>query len=313
MRGQGSDFPDIPDLAASAGRSDSASRNGDRADQPPAAGADRPARDAGSSGRSLDSPRPRIAALRALVDRLAPGAVGAGSRIPLGLEALDRALGGGLPRAALHVLAGDTRTRLSGDAPAGFAAFLLARLATGTDGPLLWLPARQDLYGPGLARLGLDTGRLILIETPRAADRLWAFEECLRGNEVAAVVAELDRIEPKAARRLQLAAETAGTTGLVLQTDAAVPPVLAAATRWSVAPLPGGRNGYGFPGGFERPRWRLELKRSRLGRTGSWNVEARHDPTTDRIALAAALCDRPAGTRTHAIPRTAAEPAFCSG
>jgi protein ImuA len=276
MGGQGSDFPEFPGLAASVADTPGT-------DHPPVAGADRPDHDAGHSGRS-DA---RIASLRALVGRLAPGAVGAGSRIPLGLEALDRALGGGLPRGALHaVLAGDNSS-----AAAAFAAFLLARRQTLTDGPLLWLPARADLYGPGLARLGLDTGRLVLIETPRPADRLWAFEEMLRTAGVAGVVAELDRIEPKAARRLQLAAETAGTTGLVLQSSSALP-VAAATTRWSVAALPGGIDGYGFPAGFERPRWQLALLRSRLGRPGSWNVEAQHDPTTDRIALAAAICDR---------------------
>lgn len=282
MRGQGSDFPGIPDLAASVAETPGT-------DEPPVARVEDPVPDAALPGRS-DA---RMASLRALVSRLAPGAVGAGSRIPLGLEALDRALGGGLPQAALHAVAAGTGAgRDAAAAATGFVAFLLARLQTCSDGPLFWLPAGADLYGPGLARFGLDTARLTLVETPRTADRLWAFEEALRTAGLAGVVAELDRIEPKAARRLQLAAEAAGTTGFMLQPRDGIAPPAAATTRWSVASRPGGIDRHGFPDGFERPRWHLALLRSRLGRTGSWNVEAHHDPSTDRIALAAALCDR---------------------
>ncbi len=294
MRGQGIDFPEDPDLAVSAAATPGT-------DEPPAAEADRALADAGPPGRQDE----RMASLRALVGRLAPGAVGAGVPIPLGLEALDRALGGGLPQAALHVVTGTQGHALAGsrrsdEAVTGFAAFLLGRLQRLTDGPLLWLPARNDLYGPGLARLGLDTGRLILAETPRPADRLWAFEEALRTPGLAGAVAEIDRIEPKAARRLQLAAETAGPFGLLLQSpggNGAGMPVAAATTRWQVSALPGGSDADGFPDGFERARWQLALLRSRLGRPGSWNVEVHHDPSADRLALAAALCDRasPAG------------------
>ncbi|MEX1108084.1 MAG: hypothetical protein WEC00_04150 [Dongiaceae bacterium] len=276
MDGQGSDFPEDSNLAVSAADTPGT-------DQPPAARLDRFGHDAGHPGRSDE----RIASLRALVGRLAPGAVGAGSRIPLGLEALDRALGGGLPRAALHVeAAGDGSA-----AATGFATFLLARLQRGSDGPAFWLPARADLYGPGLARLGLDTGRLILVEAARPADRLWAFEEALRTSGLAGAVVELDRIDPKSARRLQLAAEAGGTTGIVLQTGnrSAIP---GAMTGWSVAALPGARDRNGFPDGFATPRWRLALQRSRIGQNGQWEVEARHDAATDRIALAAAFRDR---------------------
>jgi protein ImuA len=297
MHGQGIDFPEDPDLAVSAAATPGT-------DEPPAAQTDRPVADVGPPGRQDE----RIASLRALVGRLAPGAVGAGAPIPLGLAALDRALGGGLPQAALHVVTGAPGHALAGclrseEAVTGFAAFLLGRLQRLTEGPLLWLPARNDLYGPGLAQLGLDTGRLILVETPRPADRLWAFEEALRTPGLAGAVAEIDRIEPKAARRLQLAAETAGTFGLLLQSpggNGASMPVIAATTRWQVSALPGGVGADGFSDCFERARWQLALLRSRLGRPGSWNVEVHYDASTDRLALAAALCDGPDSERIAA-------------
>ena len=45
---------------------------------------------------------------------------------------------------------------------AAFLAGILARLKPGL--PVLWCLAEGDLYGPGLAAFGLDTGRLILAQ-----------------------------------------------------------------------------------------------------------------------------------------------------
>ena len=89
--------------------------------------------------------------LRARLQQLAGGNP-SGGRLMLGMPPIDAALGGGLACGALHEVAAVDNSA----AATGFAAFLLGRLQRQTDGPLLWLPARNDLYGPGLARLGLD-------------------------------------------------------------------------------------------------------------------------------------------------------------
>src|SRR5690242_5689353 len=57
--------------------------------------------------------------------------------VTLGVVELDRHLPwGGLPRAALHEVAGEGADREQGAAAAGFAAFWLARLQDA--GPVLW-------------------------------------------------------------------------------------------------------------------------------------------------------------------------------
>jgi hypothetical protein len=113
------------------------------------------------------------------------------------------------------------------------------------DGIVLWCLPRPDLYGPGLAILGLDPARLVLVRARRDAEILWAIEEGLRAAGVAAVVGELGMFPAVASRRLQLAAERSGVTAFVLRrwrdgARAARERDLpnASATRWRIAALP---------------------------------------------------------------------------
>src|SRR6266404_4288141 len=131
----------------------------------------------------LDRPQ-RLLALRQELRRLERG-VAAPAPLALGLPAVDAALGGGLVAA---------RGR-----------------------PVLWCPAGDDLYAPGLGGLGLDPGRVILVRAGRPADRLWAMEEGLRSPALAGVLGELPELGLTDGRRLQLAAEAGGTLGLVLR------------------------------------------------------------------------------------------------
>jgi protein ImuA len=182
-----------------------------------------------------------LASLRARIARIG----GAGvermwETLPLGVAAIDAVLpGGGLPRGCLHeIVAAD-----AGGAAAAFAAVLLAGLA-GDGGNVVWCrrdPGRHgaSLYGPGLAAFGLDLHRLLVVRAHRDMDVLWAMEEGLRGGTVAAVLGEGAAAPPIAMRRLQLAAETGGTTGLLLRSFGA--PAASAAlatTRWRVASAP---------------------------------------------------------------------------
>lgn len=214
--------------------------------------------------------------MRERIRRLEGPATGGGSGVlPFGLAPLDAALlGGGLARAALHVLGGE-RT-----AAAGFAAALASRLA-GEKGTVLWCRGADDLYGPGLAPFGLAPDRLVVVRPRRTADRLWVLEEGLKSRALAAVLGEVETLPPVAARRLQLAAEAGGTAALLLLPgETAVP----AATRWQITPAPG----------FARPCWRAELRHCRGGTEGgAWTLEWK-DGTAGGFALAAGLSDRPA-------------------
>ena len=254
----------------------------------------------------LDRPQ-RLLALRQELRRLERG-VAAPAPLALGLPPVDAALGGGLALGALHEITGGPE-----DAAAdGFAAALLGRLVAARGRPVLWCPAGDDLYAPGLGGLGLDPGRVILARVGRPADRLWAMEEGLRSPALAGVLGELPALGLTDGRRLQLAAESGGTLGLVLlrgrRRGGMEERPSAATSRWRVvaAPAPpadpaagkGGR--IALLGSEQRwttdgparlvgpPRWRIELTRCRGGRPGDWLVEW---DETYRFRLAAALRD----------------------
>lgn len=221
-----------------------------------------------------------IEALRGLIARSAPAATG--PFCPLGLPALDGALGGGLPTGCLQEVIG-----LADGAAAGFAAFLLGRLAA--DGrPVLWgWLGEGDLHPPGLAAFGLDPARVILLSAASPADLLWAMEEGLREPGLAGVLAELDGCDLVAGRRLQLAAAAGGVTGFLLargrrlSASALAARPSAAALRWRVDALPAAR-------------WRVELLRRRGGGPGVWILEKailERESETDRLLVAAALAD----------------------
>ena len=139
------------------------------------------------------------------------------ARLPLGVESLDSALAGGLALGRVHMLCG--RPGHDG-ALTGFAVALLRRILAQTDeaAPVVWCPAAAGggsgmLYAAGLAALGLDPGRLLIVDSPSPGARLAALEDILRTEGLAAVIVEYDRVSQtsdywmRLARRAQLAAE----------------------------------------------------------------------------------------------------------
>ena len=213
----------------------------------------------------------------ARLERAGPTAQGPRGRlrpVTLGVPALDGYLpGGGLPRAALHEMAGDGADREQGAAAAGFAALWLARLQEA--GPVLWIVraanrAAIDLHAHGLNQQQLDPKRLILVAARRDDEALWAMEEGLKAKSLGAVLGEVEKLDLTASRRLQLAAEAGGVTAFVLRRwrlmdraarDAAQP--IAAVTRWKVTSLPAEND----------LCWRIELTRCRGGKPGAWIME----------------------------------------
>ena len=100
---------------------------------------------------------------------------------------------------------------------AGTLALILARQAALEGGAVVILDRRQQFYPPAAAALGLDLENLIIVRSQQSADEIWALEQALRCPGVAAVWAPLDYLEWHAFRRLQLAAESGGSLGLLLR------------------------------------------------------------------------------------------------
>ncbi len=96
-------------------------------------------------------------------------------------------------------------------------------------------------------------------------------EEALKCEGLGAVVSEIQELNFKASRRLQLAVEQSHVTGFLLRDTARSFNTTACVTRWKVTPhpsdLPEGMPGVGFP------RWKVELLKVRNGTPGNWIVE----------------------------------------
>ncbi|QCG86861.1 ImuA family protein [Azospirillum sp. TSH100] len=237
------------------------------------------------SSSAETAPRDRagvLADLRARIRRI-EGAGGEGGRtLPFGVESIDNHLpDGGLPLGCLHAVAAEAP-----GAGTGFAAALLARLATPRT-PALWILRGRDLYAPGLVAYGLTPDRLVAVRAVRAIDAQWAMEEALRCSALAAVLGELEGLDLTASRRLQLAAESSGVTGFLLDLGAAAPGgrhrrsegLSAAVTRWRLKAVPSldeeedtAPRAVGVPPVLGMPCWSVALERCRGGRPGDWTL-----------------------------------------
>jgi protein ImuA len=206
-------------------------------------------------------------------------ALEAGGRVlPLGVEAIDAARGGGLAFGSLHELAPAAPLHLG--AAAGFALTLAAR--AGVRKHTLWIqPDFAGLeaglpYGPGLTALGLPMQRLLLLRVARPVDALWAMEEALKSRVLATVIAELTdegaAADLTATRRLVLAARDGGGIGLLLRHRISPEPS-AAATRWDIAAAPSIPDAFG---GLGRTAFDLSLTKNRRGPLGRWTIEWDH-------------------------------------
>jgi protein ImuA len=169
----------------------------------------------------------------------------------------------------------------------GFIAGLLKALME-QGGACLWISASRMLFPPSLKVFGVAPDRIIFVDLQREKDVLWAMEEALKCEGLAAVIAEVQDISLTASRRLQLAVEKSGVTGLVIRNDARKLSTTACVARWQITPLESKLED-GLPGvGF--PRWKVELLKVRNGNPGKWDIEwssGRFNTITQNVSEAA--------------------------
>ncbi len=212
-----------------------------------------------------------------------------------GFDAIDSRLAGrGMDGTALHEFAAATASLGDDAAVTLFIAGVAARFAVAADARIIWAVSRFDLYAPGLEQAGLPPSRIVFAQGRDDKEVLALVEDALRHGTVAAVVAEVNRADMIATRRLQLAAEAGGTPALLLRRwrRRGVCPLgemSAATTRWRIGcapsvPLP-------FSG-VGRARWTVDLVRQRNGDPFSLMIEACDD--TGRLAVPAGAADRAA-------------------
>ena len=244
-----------------------------------------------------------LASLRGRIERIeTPGEAYTPGRVALGHVDADATLQGGLAMGAVHEVFAEAGRQ--GAAATGFIAGLAGRVTARR--PLVWV--RQDfteiesgaLSMSGLAELGLDPR---LVVTVRAADvdtalrtAADAFACDALGCVVLEVWGEARQFDLVASRKLTLAAQASGVTGLVLRV-AAEPQPSTAETRWIV------RAAHSPPAShlsaWGAPLFDTQLVRNRHGPIGRWIMEWKCDeclfskPAAYPQPVAAAPAHRP--------------------
>ena len=168
---------------------------------------------------------------------------------------------------------------------------------------ILWCVTRNsthetgDLYAPGLKAFGLDPADILIVETARASETLWAMEEGLKSASLALVIGQPGSVDLTPARRLSLAAEQSATPCLLL-TPHRASPAAATSTRWRIEPAPSSPHRFdaNVPG---HPRLKLTLERCQHlnGNPLSLVLEWPHATECQayRLPVAPALADRTLG------------------
>lgn len=133
--------------------------------------------------------------------------------LPTGFAVLDELLpGGGWPRGALTEL-------LLGRQGIGELRLLMPALArlSEADGWLAWVAPPYVPYASALAAAGIDLKRLVVAKPSSMADAWWTAEQALRSGVCGALLAWLRAADERRMRRLQLAAETGHTWGVLFR------------------------------------------------------------------------------------------------
>jgi len=133
--------------------------------------------------------------------------------LPTGFAELDALLpGGGWPRGAL------TEVLLARQGIGELRLLMpsLARLSE-ADGWLAWVAPPYVPYATALAAAGIDLKRLVVAKPQSAADAWWTAEQSLRSGACGALLAWLRAADERRMRRLQLAAETGQTWGVLFR------------------------------------------------------------------------------------------------
>jgi protein ImuA len=238
-------------------------------------------RDQQSSERQIRSTS-TVTTLRGSIERLeAHGAAYGLRKVPLGHQDADASLQGGLVLGAVHEVFAEAGRQSA--AATGFVAGIAGCVAARR--PVVWI--RQDfteieagaVSTSGLVELGLDPRLLVSVHAADVDHALRTAADALACDAVGAVVLEVwgeaRQLDLVASRKLTLAAQASGATGLVLRM-AAEPRPSTAETRWIVraAHSPPATQPWSAWGA---PLLEAQLVRNRHGPTGRWIMEWKCD------------------------------------
>lgn len=181
-----------------------------------------------------------------------------------------------------------------GDGAGAVSLALLATQTTASHDLAVVIDGRGEFYAPAVAALGIDFRSTVFVRPERITDALWSAEQALRTSGIGRVVCEAEKLSPQAFRRLQLAAETGGSLGVLLRPERVRHQPSWAEYRLLIRPL--AMAGPHDSGGSMR-RFVVELlkaKRQFTGETCVW--ELNHGPD-GRVRVVPELAVATAATR----------------
>lgn len=213
-----------------------------------------------------------------------------------GIESIDQAFTHkAMPLFCLNEVSTSSREAGAGS---GFLLGVLSQLSAQRQGPLIWIATHKalietgHLYGPGLHNFGLPPERLLIVQTAKEKDALWAAEEALSLGDALGVVLNLQTsakgLSLAATRRLHLRAETNRTPCFMLLAGSDPPAPSIALTRWQIEAASAGTLN-GFQDGIGHPAFTANLTRNRQGQTGAfalqWNSHHAKFETTNKQTI----------------------------
>ena len=83
---------------------------------------------------------------------------------------------------------------------------------------ILWVSPPFQLYAPALEQAGIDTQQILVVDLDTSCkDALWTMEKALQNQHCGLVLAWQNWLPGKVLRRLQLAADTGDTLGVLFK------------------------------------------------------------------------------------------------
>lgn len=172
------------------------------------------------------------------------------------------------PLGAVHEFLSSTTEDAT--ATTGFVSGIISSLMK-KGGAAIWIGAYRTIFPPALKAFGIAPDKIIFIELKKEKEMLWAMEEALKCEGLAAVIGEIKELSFTDSRRLQLAVEQSQVTGFVLRNNPRHVNTTGCVTRWTItsiaSALTNDMPGVGFP------RWNVNLLKVRNGKPGQWQVE----------------------------------------
>ena len=158
---------------------------------------------------------------------------------PAAIDVLPSVINNAFPNAqfplgAIHEFISYDREDIA--ATGGFISGMVSSLMHNSKA-CIWINSSNTIFPPALKSFGIAPENIIFINLKNEKEILWAMEEALKCEGLAAVVGEMRELSFTASRRLQLAVEQSRVTGFILRNNPGSLNTTACVTRWKITSI----------------------------------------------------------------------------